>query len=146
MDATGEFSFEAFFDHIGDNTVSILATSDGKTTQVDHVVYYVPIADIYTKKAFSLGDSDYSELLANIDARSKKGQIYEVKGYVQYFESEKPQIAVFNTSEDGKSRPVYVENKSKTKWVQGNYYRLFADVYGTWGTMPAMYARYTYEK
>ena len=146
VDATGEFSFEAFFDHIGDNTISILATSDGKTTQVDHVVYYVPIADIYTKKAFSLGDSDYSELLANIDARSKKGQIYEVKGYVQYFESEKPQIAVFNTSEDGKSRPVYVENKSKTKWVQGNYYRLFADVYGTWSTMPAMYARYTYEK
>ena len=91
-------------------------------------------------------ESDYSELLANIDARSEKGQIYRVTGYIQYFISEKPQIAVINTSEDGKSRPVRVENKSKTKWVQGNYYRLYADVYGSYSNMPAMYARYTYDK
>ena len=146
VESTGEFSFVAHLPRIGDNTISILATMNGKTTQVDHVVYYVPIADIYTTKAFTLNESDYSELLANIDARSERGQIYEVKGYIQYFISEKPQIAVINTSEDGKSRPVRVENKSKTKWVQGNYYRLYADVYGTYSTMPAMYARYTYTK
>ena len=146
IESTGDFSFIAHFDHIGDNTISIVASMNGKTTQVDHVVYYVPIADIYTTKAFTLNESDYSELLANIDARSEKGQIYRVTGYIQYFISEKPQIAVINTSEDGKSRPVRVENKSKTKWVQGNYYRLYADVYGSYSNMPAMYARYTYDK
>ena len=145
MESTGEFSFIAHCDHIGDNTISIIASYNGKVTQVDHVVYYVPIADIYTTKAFTLGDSDYSELLANIEARSKRGQIYKVTGYIQTIVSEKPQIAIINTSEDGKSRPVYIENKSRTPWKVGEYYRLFADVYGTYSTMPAMYVRYTYE-
>ena len=117
-----------------------------RPTRVDHVVYYVPTADIYTTKAFSLNDSDYSELLANIDARSKKGTIYEVKGYIVSIESQKPQIAIINTSEDGKSRPVYIVNYSKTKWEMGNYYRLFADVYGTFINYPAMNVRYTYTK
>ena len=89
---------------------------------------------------------DYSELLANIDARSKKGTIYEVKGYIVSIESQKPQIAIINTSEDGKSRPVYIVNYSKTKWEMGNYYRLFADVYGTFINYPAMNVRYTYTK
>jgi len=147
VNSTGHFSFIAYFDHIGDNTISIVAEMPNKRpTQVDHVVYYVPIADIYTTKAFSLNDSDYSELLANIDVRSKKGTIYEVKGYIVSIESQKPQMAIINTSEDGKSRPVYIVNRSKTKWEMGNYYRLFADVYGTYGNYPAMTVRYTYTK
>ena len=145
IDSTGHFSFVAHFDHIGDNTISIVAEMPNRRpTQVDHVVYYVPIADKYTTKAFKLEESDYSELLANIDARSKMGTIYEVKGYIVSIESQKPQMAIINTSEDGKSRPVYIVNRSKTKWEVGNYYRLFADVYGTYGTYPAMYVRYTY--
>ena len=147
VDSTGHFSFIAHFDHIGDNTISILAEMPNRRpTRVDHVVYYVPTADIYTTKTFSLNDSDYSELLANIDARSKKGTIYEVKGYIVSIESQKPQIAIINTSEDGKSRPVYIVNYSKTKWEMGNYYRLFADVYGTFINYPAMNVRYTYTK
>ena len=147
VDSDGRFSFVAHFGHIGDNTISILAEMEGrKPTRVDHAVYYVPIADVYTPKAFSLNDSDYSELLANIEARSKMGTIYRVTGYITSIESQKPQIAVINTSEDGKSRPVYIVNKSKTTWEMGNYYRLFADVYGSYGSMPAMYVRYTYTK
>ncbi len=147
VNSTGHFSFVAYFDHIGDNTISILAKMPNKRpTQVDHVVYYVPTPDIYTTKAFSLNDSDYSELLANIDARSKKGTIYEVKGYVVSIESKKPQEAIINTSEDGKSRPVYIVNRSKTTWELGNYYRLYADVYGTYSSYPAMTVRYTYPK
>ncbi len=147
VDSDGRFSFVAHFGHIGDNTISILAEMEGrKPTRVDHAVYYVPIADVYTPKAFSLNDSDYSELLANIEARSKMGTIYRVTGYITAIESQKPQIAVINTSEDGKSRPVYIVNKSKTTWEMGNYYRLYADVYGSYGTMPAMYVRYTYTK
>ena len=147
VDSDGRFSFVAHFGHIGDNTISILAEMEGrKPTRVDHVVYYVPTAYEYTPKAFTLNDSDYSELLANIEARSKMGTIYRVTGYITSIESQKPQIAVINTSEDGKSRPVYIVNKSKTTWEMGNYYRLYADVYGSYGTMPAMYVRYTYTK
>ena len=147
VDSTGQFSFVAHFDHIGDNTISIVAEMEGrKPTRVDHVVYYVPTADEYTPKAYTLSDSDYSELLGNIEARSKMGTIYRVTGYITSIESQKPQIAIINTSEDGKSRPVYIVNKSRTTWEMGNYYRLYADVYGSYGTMPAMYVRYTYTK
>ena len=61
-------------------------------------------------------------------------------------ESKKPQEAIINTSEDGKSRPVYIVNRSKTTWELGNYYRLYADVYGTYSSYPAMTVRYTYPK
>ena len=72
--------------------------------------------------------------------------MYVVKGVVQYTVSEKPQMVVINTSEDGKSQPVVVENFTKTKWVVGNYYRLYADAASTYGGMPLLNARYTYNK
>ena len=145
LDTTGDFYFYAVFDHIGDNTISIRASVDGKTpSQVDHVVYYLPPPDEYTTKAWPLSADGYAELLSNITVRAKNQQIYEVKGVVQYSISDKPQMVVINTSEDGKSQPVVVENYTKTKWEVGKYYRLFADAYSTYNGMPYLNARYTY--
>lgn len=145
LDTTGDFYFYAVFDHIGDNTISIRASVDGKTpSQVDHVVYYLPPPDEYTTKAWPLSADGYAELLSNMTARAKNQQIYEVKGVVQYSISDKPQMVVINTSEDGKSQPVVVENYTKTKWEVGKYYRLFADAYSTYNGMPYLNARYTY--
>ena len=145
--STGKFSFNAVFDKIGYNTISIIATyPNKKPSQVDHVVYYVPTQDEYTPKAWPLTPEGYSELLSNITVRAAKSQVYEVKGVVQYSISDKPQMVVINSSDDGKSQPVVLENYSKTKWEVGKYYRIFADAASTYGGMPLLNARYTYEK
>lgn len=147
LDTTGKFSFNAIFDKIGNNTISILASYPGKApSQVDHIVYYLPPADEYTVKAWPLTAEGYSELLSNIQVRAAKSQVYVVKGVVQYSVSEKPQMVVINTSEDGKSQPVLVENYTKTKWEIGKYYRLYADAASTYNGMPYLNARYTYMK
>ena len=54
-------------------------------------------------------------------------------------------MAVFYTGEN-KTQPVLVENFTKTTWEVGKYYRIYADVYGTYDGMPWLCARYTHEK
>ena len=147
LDTTGKFSFIAVFDTIGNNTISIVATYPGKkASQVDHVVYYVPPPDEYTVKAWPLTAEGYAELLSNITVRAANSQVYVVKGIVQYTVSDKPQMVVINTSDDGKSQPVLVENHTKTKWEVGKYYRLYADAFSTYSGMPYLMVRYTYTK
>ena len=147
LDSTGKFSFNAIFDHIGENIISITASYPGKKpSTVEHKVYYVPPADKYTVKAWPLSAEGYSELLSNTAYRASYGQVYVVTGVVQYSISEKPQMVVINTSEDGKSQPVLVQNYSRTSWVVGQYYRLYADAYSTYNSMPWLNARYTYTK
>ena len=61
LDTTGEFSFNAVFDHVGYNTISITASYPGKkTSKVDYTIYYVPSPDDYTTVAWPLNnDRDY---------------------------------------------------------------------------------------
>ena len=144
---TGEFSFNAVFDHIGYNTISITASYPGKkTSQVDYTIYYVPSPDEYTTKAWPLNaDRDYNELLNNISSRAAKSQVYLGVGTIAYFVSEqKPQLAVMYCSDDGQSRPVLLENQTKTTWKVGQYYNIYCDAYGTYNGMPWLIARYTY--
>ena len=147
LDTTGEFSFNAVFDHIGYNTISITASYPGKkTSQVDYTIYYVPNPDKYTTKAWPLNrDAEYNELLNNIDARAAKSQVYLGVGTIAYFVSEeKPQLAVMYCSDDGQTRPVLLENQTKTTWKVGEYYKIYCDAYGTYNGMPWLIARYTY--
>ena len=147
LDTTGEFSFNAVFDHVGYNTISITASYPGKKmSKVDYTIYYVPNPDDYTTKAWPLNrDAEYNELLNNIDARAKKTQVYLGVGTIAYFVSEeKPQLAVMYCSDDGKSRPVLLENQTKTTWKVGEYYNIYCDAYGTYHGMPWLIARYTY--
>ena len=147
LDATGKFTFNAVFDHIGDNKIIINATyGDKKPSRVEHTVYYLPPATEYTTKAWPLDEAGYSELLSNITYRAEHSQVYLVTGVVQYSVSDKPQMVVINTSPDGKSQPVLVQNYTKTNWEVGNYYRIYADANSTYNSMPWLNARYTYEK
>lgn len=146
LDTTGAFSFMAVFDHIGYNTVSITASYPGKqTSQVDYDIYYVPGPDEYTRKAWPLNKSaEYSELLNNMKVRAAQTQVYVVVGTVAEIVSEKPQMVKIYTSDDGKSQPVLLENQTKTDWKVGEYYRIYADAYSTYDSMPWLIARYTY--
>lgn len=146
LDTTGEFSFYAVFEKIGYNTVSIQATYPGKkTSRVDYVIYYLPNQDVYTRKAWSLTKAaDYAELTGNITFRAEKSQIYVAMGQFDSFVSQSPQLAIMYCSEDGLSQPVLLENQTKTTWEKGKYYRIYADVYGSYNGMPWLVARYTY--
>ena len=120
-----------------------------KTSVVDYQVYYLPSASEYTPKAWPMGgatgSAEYSEYLSNSQTRIKNTQVYVVTGTVQYVVSEKPQMVVINTSADGQSQPVLVENYTKTKWKVGEYYRIYGDAYGLYNNMPWLAARYTYK-
>ena len=147
LDSTGKFTFNAIFDKIGDNTITIKSSYPGmRTSEVNHVVYYLPPASEYTSKAWPLSADGYSELLSNMSVRIANSQVYVVKGVVQYSVSEKPQMVVINTSEDGKSQPVLVQNYTKIHWEVGTYYRIYADAFNTYNSMPWLNARYTYRK
>lgn len=147
LNTTGVFSFNAVFDHIGYNTITITASYPGKkTSRVDYTIYYVPNQDEYTRVAWPLNrDAEYSELLSNIEWRSEKSQVYLGVGTIAYFVSEEsPQMAVMYCSDDGNSRPVLLENRTKTTWVAGKYYKIYCDAFGTYNGMPWLVARYTY--
>lgn len=146
LDTTGEFKFVAVFDKIGDNTITITASYPGqKTSRVDYTIYYVPDQDKYTRQAWPLNNSaEYSELVSNITYRADHSQVYLVVGTIAEIISEKPQTAIIYTADDGKSRPVVLENKSKTTWAVGDYLRIYCDAYGTYNSYPWLIARYTY--
>ena len=147
LDTTGQFSFNAVFDHIGYNTISITASYPGKkTSRVDYTIYYVPSPDDYTIKAWPLNrDAEYSELLNNIESRAAKSTVYLGVGTIAYFVSDqKPQLAVMYCSDDGTTRPVLLENQTKTTWKVGEYYKIYCDAYGVYNGMPWLIARYTY--
>ena len=146
LNSTGAFSFYATFDHIGDNVIQITSSYPGKKTSlVEYTVYYLPSADEYTRKAWPLSNpDDYAELVSNMQYRAEHTQVYVLTGTLQYFVSEKPQMAVFNTSSDGQSQPVLVQNFTKTNWVKGQFYRIYADAYSTYNSIPWLNGRYTY--
>ncbi len=143
---TGEFSFYATFDHYGDNVVTIQSSYPGKkTSTIQYTIYYVANVDDYTRSAWGLDAAGYSELAGNIAVRSARSQVYVVMGICHEIISDKPQIAVFYTSSDGKSQPVVVRNHTRTVWKQGSYYRIYADASGTYNSMPQLEARYCYD-
>lgn len=146
LETTGEFTFIALLQKYGNNKVIIQATYPGKkTSRIEYDIYYLPNVDEYTRKAWSLTRAaDYAELMGNISARAERSQIYVAMGQIDHFVSDDPQIAVMYCSEDGTSQPVRLTNESKTVWEKGKYYRIYADVYGSYNNMPWLIARYTY--
>ncbi|MBQ7850385.1 MAG: hypothetical protein IJ343_11725 [Clostridia bacterium] len=147
LDSTGVFTFAATFDKIGENTISIQASSPGrKTARVDCTVYYLPYQETYCRKAWLLSNSsDYADLVSNISVRAERQQVYVALGKIDSFVSHSPQMAVMYCSEDGQSHPVVLQNATNTVWQEGVYYRIYADVCGICNGMPLLIARYCYQ-
>ncbi|MEG2949116.1 MAG: hypothetical protein RR946_00375 [Clostridia bacterium] len=140
----GSFSFKAKFDKIGNNTIVITVDYPGKqTTRVEHVVYYVPNIDVYSRKAWDL-QLEYTDLMDNLDMRKNKSQIYLIKGKITAIETTKPQRAFINVGTEESPLMAYVENSSRTTWVEGESYRLYGDAYGMYDRKPWLIVRYTY--
>lgn len=139
---TGEFSFIPKFTQLGNNEVVIRASYEGKQDSViTHTVYYMPNADIYTRRAWDLS-AQYNDLINYISMR--KGTIYVGTGTIERIISTAPQMAVINIGDENFEKLVMIENSSKTTWVVGTKYRIYGDVYGMYDTMPRLTVRYTY--
>ena len=139
----GTFSFQAVFDKIGYNTIIITASAPGyKTSVVEHQVYYVPVADIYTRKAWSMKDQ-YTDYLNNSNARISNTQIYQCDGTITSILSNNPQIAVLELS-GNTPRSITLTNNTYDTWEVGSVYRIFGDAYGVYNGTPWLNARYSY--
>lgn len=145
-DSTGSFSFNARFETIGNNSIIITADYPGKkTTTVEHVVYYVPNIDVYSRSAWGIV-SDYNDLMSNLELRKKNSQNYECIGTITSIETTKPQRAFMSCGPAENPVIIYVENQSRTTWVEGTNYRLYADVFGMYDSKPWLIVRYTYSQ
>lgn len=142
---TGAFSVKAKMTRVGNNRIVLRASMPGKNDAVvEHTVYYLPPDATYTPKAWALTRQDYNELLNNINMRIENAQIYLCKGKIIRFISENPQIAVMDTSQDGKEQLVVLENASSRQWELDATYRVYADVSGVYNNMPRLIGRYTH--
>ena len=141
----GSFTFYAVFDHIGDNSIIVTADyPDKKTSRVEYSIYYVPSIDDYSRAAWAMDEEHYFELLNNIDVRKKRTTIYVCKGVITSIETVKPQRAYMNCGTEENPIIIYIENSSRTEWVVGESYRLYADVFGMYNSKPWLVCRYTY--
>lgn len=151
---TGEFSFDALFDHYGINTVRIMAEMVNPAVEVEPTILsfdvnYTPNVDEYTRKAWALNDGfGYSDLLANMQKRIDSTQVYVFTGIVEELITDNPQLAIFDAADGKVASPlkVLVENQSKTDWVIGQKYTIYAEAYGVYDSMPRLLGRFTYRK
>ena len=139
---TGKFSFVPLFKDLGNNDVVIRASIDGKEDSViTHTVYYMPNADVYTRRAWDL-ESQYTDLINYIALR--KGTIYVATGVVERIISTAPQMAIISIGDETFKKEVLIENSSKTTWEVGTRYRIYGEAYGLYDNMPRLTVRYTY--
>ena len=142
--ATGEFSFEAVFDRFGDNIIEIEATAPGfEPSVVRHKVYYVPVAAIYTRKAWDM-EKQYTDYLNNSERRIANTQIYVCEGTITQMLSERPAMAILSLKKNP-DHTVLITNYSNDTWAVGTEYRIFADAYGLYDGAPWLSGRYTYK-
>lgn len=146
VDSDGSFNFRAKFEKIGNNSIVIQVENKERTksTQVEHIVYYVPNIDIYSRKAWDI-KTQYTDLMDNLDVRKNRSQIYVCQGIVERIDTTKPQRAYMNIGTPESPLMIYVENSSKTVWEEGRFYRLYADAYGMYDSLPWLITRYTYD-
>ena len=143
LETRGIFTFEAVFNKIGTNTIKIIASAPGcEPSVVEHEVYYVPIADVYTRKAWSMKDQ-YTDYLNNSERRILNSQIYQCDGAITQIISTNPQMAVMELS-DGSGRTLLFTNNTYDTWMAGSVYRIFGDAYGLYDGAPWLNARYSY--
>ncbi len=144
-DVDGSFSFNAVFDKIGNNTIVITADYPGRaTTRVEHIVYYVPNIDKYSRIAWDI-KAQYTDLMDNMPVRKANSQIYVCMGVVTEIDTTKPQRAYMNIGTEESPLMIYIENSSKMSWTEGKYYRVYADAYGMYDSIPWLIVRYTYD-
>lgn len=145
LETTGRFSFDAELTRVGNNVIRIRSQMEGKKESVlEHTVYYLPSIDIYSRKAWAFTRQDYVELMNNIESRIKNARIYVMEGVIKEVLSSRPQMVILDASTDGREQLVLLEHAARTgvSFIQGQRYKVYADVSGVYMNMPKMMARF----
>lgn len=143
--ATGEFSFKAKFDKIGENTVSVRATKEGKKdSRLSFVVDYLPNITDYSSNAWKMNYPDLKQY-----ATSWVGRIFLCEGTIVDTALEDETTILYmdvSAKSDGSQLVAIYNLTSKANFEVGKKYKIFADVRGivnyNKGGIPALNGRY----
>lgn len=127
IDANGDFSFRAAFDHLGYNTVTIRARKTGfQDSVISFQVYYVPTLNEYSRSAWKM---DYQQVLYCWDIWD--GRVFLCRGDIVAVLSEEPNVVVIDVSDNGSGQYLVIENLSDEFIAEpGGRYTIFADISG----------------
>lgn len=145
----GTFVVSAKMTRVGYNTIVIRASMEGKEDSiVEHTVYHLPGIAEYSKRAWKFGRAEYNELINNLTMRVEEARIYKCVGVIKEILSSNPQLAIMDTSEDGREQLALLENGTTSKnantvWEVGKKYIVYADAAGIYNTMPRLVGRYS---
>ena len=125
--STGEFSFIAKFDHLGDNVVRFRATMDGRQDAViSFTVNYKPTLAQYSANAWKM---DYEQLRKYFENWIER--VFLCKGtIVDVFTEEGVEYMVMDVGTSGEQQLVILENYTGISPSIGPRYAAYADVTG----------------
>ena len=124
---TGEFSFIAKFEHLGDNVVRFRATMDGRQDAViSFTVNYKPTLAQYSAKAWKM---DYDQLRKYFENWIER--VFLCKGPItDVFTEEGVEYMVMDVGTEGVQQLVILENYTGLTPSIGQKYAAYADVTG----------------
>lgn len=142
---TGDFSFKAKLNTVGENVITFHAQMAGREDQYISIsVNYTPPLKQYTDKAWAM---DYEQLAKMTDIW--EGRVFLCSGpVVEYLPDTDPVQFVVDVAKADSLEPQYVviDNASGTTPIVGQRYRVYADVSGTQfyadKRVPKLVARY----
>lgn len=128
---SGDFTFRAKLEIVGDNIITFRASQEGKQDSVvSVVVYYVPTLEAYSRKAWKMS---YAELALYYE--TWQGRIFLCDGIVtEVMQDGEEQTIVMDVNNTGEGAPQYVllTNYSSIGTPEvGSRYHGYADVTGS---------------
>ncbi len=140
---TGEFSFIAKFDHLGENIIRFRAVKEGREDAVvSFAVNYKPTLAQYSAKAWAM---DYPQL--SLYFQNWVGRIFLCEGtIVDVFTEEGVEYMVMDVGTDGTQQLLILQNDTTITPGIGPKYSAYADVSGRYfyntNYYPLLVARY----
>jgi len=139
---TGAFKFTAKLERYGTNTITITASKKNKAdSQLSYRVDRVPNLSEYTRKAWKM---DYQALLKN--PNPLQGKIFLCEGRVVKIIKQGEKILFLFDVGTETENIIAMEYEGDTKITEGETYRIFGDVDGTYEAYPKIIARFLYQQ
>ncbi|MGI6706983.1 MAG: hypothetical protein ACOX6S_12365 [Clostridia bacterium] len=139
---TGAFKFTAKLERYGINTITITASKENKAdSQLSYRIERVPNLSEYTRKAWKM---DYQALLGN--PGPLQGKIFLCEGkVVKITKQGERTLFLFDVGTEAENI-IAMEYGGDMKLTEGETYRIFGDLDGTYESYPRIIARFLYLK
>ncbi len=137
---TGAFKFTAKLEHYGANTITITASKKNKVdSQLSYRIERVPNLSEYTRKAWKM---DYQALLEN--PKPLQGKIFLCEGrIVKIMKQGEKTLFLFDVGTEVENI-IAMEYEGDMELTEGEAYRIFGDLDGTYEACPKIIARFLY--